>query len=62
MAKYLKQLKNYLQESLAELKKVKWLTLDETLKITSDVLMFVIIFVIFFAVLEIIFWLLVLVK
>lgn len=62
MIKLLKEIKSYLKESWSELKKVTWLSLEDTIKITSNVLVFSIIFLIFFSIIEIIFLGIVLIK
>ena len=42
------KIKNYLKESFLELRKVKWLTREETIQLTLEVIVFSLIFIIIY--------------
>jgi preprotein translocase SecE subunit len=46
------KIKNYLKESFLELKKVKWLTKEETINLTLEVVIFSLIFVIVYGIFD----------
>jgi preprotein translocase SecE subunit len=46
------KIKNYLKESFLELKKVKWLTREETINLTLEVIIFSLIFVIIYGIFD----------
>jgi preprotein translocase SecE subunit len=46
------KIKNYLQESFLELKKVKWLTREETINLTLEVIIFSLIFVVIYGIFD----------
>jgi preprotein translocase SecE subunit len=46
------KIKNYLKESFLELKKVKWLTREETINLTLEVIIFSLIFVVIYGIFD----------
>jgi preprotein translocase SecE subunit len=46
------KIKNYLKESFLELKKVKWLTKEETINLTLEVIIFSLIFIIIYGIFD----------
>jgi preprotein translocase SecE subunit len=46
------KIKNYLKESFLELKKVKWLTREETINLTLEVIIFSSIFVVIYGIFD----------
>jgi preprotein translocase SecE subunit len=46
------KIKNYLKESFLELKKVKWLTREETISLTLEVIIFSLIFVVIYGIFD----------
>ncbi|GIW67496.1 MAG: hypothetical protein KatS3mg096_364 [Candidatus Parcubacteria bacterium] len=46
------KIQNYLKESFLELKKVKWLTREETFNLTLEVIIFSLIFVVIYGVFD----------
>jgi preprotein translocase SecE subunit len=46
------KIKNYLKESFLELKKVKWLTREETTNLTLEVIIFSLIFVVIYGIFD----------
>ena len=48
----LEKIQNYLKESFLELKKVKWLTKEETINLTLEVIVFSLIFVVIYGVFD----------
>jgi preprotein translocase SecE subunit len=46
------RIKNYLKESFLELKKVKWLTREETINLTLEVIIFSLIFVVIYGIFD----------
>jgi len=46
------KIKNYLKESFLELKKVKWLTREETINLTLEVIIFSLIFVLIYGIFD----------
>lgn len=51
----LDRIKNYLKDSLIELKKVKWLTRQETINLTLEVLIFAFIFLVIYGIFDYLF-------
>ncbi|MCS7200967.1 MAG: preprotein translocase subunit SecE [Patescibacteria group bacterium] len=51
----LDRIKNYLKDSLIELKKVKWLTRQETINLTLEVLIFSFIFLVIYGIFDYLF-------
>jgi preprotein translocase SecE subunit len=48
----IEKIKNYLKESFLELKKVKWLTRQETIDLTLQVILFSLIFVVIYGIFD----------
>ena len=48
----LEKVQNYLKESFLELKKVKWLTREETVNLTLEVIIFSLIFVVIYGIFD----------
>jgi len=48
----MEKIKNYLKESFLELKKVNWLTRQETLDLTLQVILFSLIFVVIYGIFD----------
>ena len=48
----LEKIQNYLKESFLELKKVKWLTKEETINLTLEVIIFSLIFVVIYGIFD----------
>jgi preprotein translocase SecE subunit len=46
------KIKNYLKESFLELKKVKWLTKEDTINLTLEVIIFSLIFVVIYGIFD----------
>ena len=46
------RIKNYLKESFWELKKVKWLTKEETINLTLEVILFSLIFIFIYGIFD----------
>jgi preprotein translocase SecE subunit len=46
------KIKNYLKESFLELKKVNWLTREETINLTLEVIIFSLIFVVIYGIFD----------
>jgi preprotein translocase SecE subunit len=46
------KIKNYLKESFLELKKVKWLTREETINLTLEVIIFSLIFIVIYGIFD----------
>jgi preprotein translocase SecE subunit len=46
------KIKNYLKESFLELKKVKWLTKEETINLTLEVIIFSLVFVVIYGIFD----------
>jgi preprotein translocase SecE subunit len=46
------KIKNYLKESFLELKKVKWLTREETINLTLEVIIFSLVFVVIYGIFD----------
>jgi preprotein translocase SecE subunit len=46
------KIKNYLKESFLELKKVKWLTREETTNLTLEVIIFSLIFIVIYGIFD----------
>ncbi|GBD34457.1 Protein translocase subunit SecE [bacterium HR35] len=60
MSEYLLKLKNYLKETLAEIKKMNFITPEETFQKTMEVLFFSFFFLVFFALVDLAFLVLIL--
>jgi preprotein translocase SecE subunit len=48
----IEKIKNYLKESFLELKKVKWLTRQETIDLTLQVILFSLIFIVIYGIFD----------
>jgi len=60
MSEYLFRIKNYLKETLSEIKKMNFITPEETFQKTMEVLLFSFFFLVFFAVVDLFFLVLIL--
>jgi len=48
----MEKIKNYLRESFLELRKVKWLTREETINLTLEVIIFSLIFIVIYGIFD----------